>query len=182
MALPTAATIKPLIGVSHSDDDAMIDGLVRAAAEALGAYCGRPLISTAHAAIPFDGGDWIILGCTPIRSSSISIRDTYDNLSTVAHTANLSTGIVFHGATGRPDVFPPGDARYLVDYTSGLDAEDGSSLPDDVVQAIALTVRKELEAPSGVSSIAEAGLTVAPQAVALPPIARQIAQKYRRYG
>lgn len=149
--------------ITATDEDTLIDSLIKSARQACERYAGRSFITqTWKAAFPSIQGDKLALPYPTVLSiTSVQYKDSAGDLQTVS-----SSDYEFDGLSDRPSVrfttLPSFSASYLnplqVTYTAGF-GPLAADVPDDIKLAIKATVndwfynRDTQELPRGVKAI-----------------------------
>ncbi len=129
-ALPVAlAELKAFLRISVSDEDALLAGLVRAAAELCEAFTGRALIERTVTEVAAAAAVRIPLGAGPVRAiESVATLDEAGALSLLgadAFTAEIDAAgqgsVTLHAATER--------RRLSITYRAGM-AADWNGVPE----------------------------------------------------
>ena len=129
-ALPVAlAELKSFLRVSVSDEDALLAGLVRAAAELCEAFTGRALIERLVEELAAAGSGPIRLGAEPVRAIESVAALGEDGTATLVDAADFSAEIDAHGE-GSVRLHVVTEARRLrVTYRAGM-AVDWNGVPE----------------------------------------------------
>lgn len=152
-ALTTVATVKTALGITGSDDDALIERLINAASNAIEQYCNRKFArSSVTEKVPGYGRTRLVVSRTPIDTGE-TITVSYDGDEVDAddyEVENADAGFLYApggwlwtapalpGAVYHP---LPGHERklYEVTYTGGYqlpkDSGSNTKLPEDIQQA-----------------------------------------------
>jgi uncharacterized phiE125 gp8 family phage protein len=129
-ALPVAlAEVKAFLRVTASDEDALIAGLVRAAADNCEAFTGRALIDRAVQEVLTASAAWTRLGATPVRAIESVAALGADGGATVLGAEAYAIDIDAAGE-GWVRVLDAGGAKTVrVAYRAGM-AADPNGLPE----------------------------------------------------
>jgi uncharacterized phiE125 gp8 family phage protein len=128
--LPVAlAELKAFLRISVSDEDALLAGLVRAAAELCEAFTGRALIERAVAEVVAAAGVRIRLGAGPVRAIEGVAALDEDDVATSLEAGDF-TAEIDAGGGGRVTLRVPLAARRLrIAYRAGM-AADWNAVPE----------------------------------------------------
>lgn len=139
-ALTTVARTKTFLGVSGSDDDALLENLVNSVTDFVEQFCGRRFKKTAYSNEIYDGSgtDQLLLKQYPIDSAStitveerdsISNIDSWTALDSENYFVKYTEGIVIYiGSIVRvAPVFTKAPRHFRVSYTAGYDFDPANS-------------------------------------------------------
>jgi len=161
-ALPVAlAELKAFLRISVSDEDALLAGLVRAAAELCEAFTGRALIERTVAEVAAAATVRIRLGAGPVRAidgvASLDEDGTAVPLEAAAFTAEVDAGgegwVTLHGSIET--------RRLRIAYRAGM-AADWNGVPEMLRHGIVRLAAqyylrrgetKDVEVPAAVTAL-----------------------------
>lgn len=129
------AEVKAQLRLSVSDEDALLAGIVRAAADACEAFTGRALIERALAETLPSATAWTRLGATPVRS--ILGVETLDAEGEASALAAEAYGVDIDAAgDGWVRLTAPVEAKRMrISYRAGM-AADPNGLPEAIRHGI----------------------------------------------
>ena len=129
-ALPVAlAELKSFLRITVSDEDALLAGLVRAAAELCEAFTGRALIEREVAEVAPTAAGRIRLGAGPVRAIESVAALAEDGEATALDAADFAAE-VDAGGEGNVSLHVATDARRLrISYRAGM-AADWNGVPE----------------------------------------------------
>ena len=129
-ALPVAlAELKAFLRISVSDEDALLAGLVRAAAALCEAFTGRALIERTVEEVAATATVRIRLSVGPVRAvDSVAALDEAGT-ATPLGAADFTTEIDAAGEGGVTVLQPPGTRRLRITYRAGM-AADWNGVPE----------------------------------------------------
>jgi len=129
-ALPVPlAEVKAFLRIGTSDEDALLAGLVRGAAETCEAFTGRSLVARdVEETLPATSA-WTRLGAAPVLAiDGVAALDRYGAAAALAPDAYAID--IDAAGDGWVRVLTPGEAtRVLVSYSAGM-ARDAGRLPE----------------------------------------------------
>lgn len=128
--LPGAlADLKSFLRISVSDEDALLAGLIRAAAELCEVFVGRVLIERAIEEVAAAAGGPVRLGAGPVRSIESAAMLDEAGAATLLDAQDFTAEIDADGG-GRVTLHVATDARRVrISYRAGL-AADWSGVPE----------------------------------------------------
>lgn len=129
-ALPVPlAEVKAFLRIGTSEEDALLAGLVRGAAEACEAFTGRALVARDVEEILPASSAWTRLGATPVLAiDAVAALDHYGEAQALAADAYAID--IDAAGDGWVRVTMPGEAkRVRISYSAGM-ARDSGRLPE----------------------------------------------------
>lgn len=129
------AEAKALLRISANDEDALIAGFVRSAAETCEAFTGRMLIAREVREDLRADGAWHRLAAAPVRETTAAATVGQDGSESVLAASDYALDIDAHGE-GWIRAAPAAEARVVrATYRAGL-AEDWNGIPEPLRQGI----------------------------------------------
>jgi hypothetical protein len=131
-ALTTRARVKTFLGITATDDDALIDSLINAVTNFIENYCDRRFKKTTYTAEVYDGGggQLLLLKQYPVITfTSLEERDSSDNqdswtaIDSEDYFVKLAAGIIEY-INGRFKKLPQ---HYRATYQAGYDFDPAGS-------------------------------------------------------
>lgn len=124
--------VKAFLRIAHQEEDALIAGLVRSAADVCEAFTGCALIERAVAETVAAGGAWVRLGAGPVRAIESVVALAADGAEAALPADAYAIDVDAHGA-GWVRAAAPGVKRVRVRYRVGL-AGDPNGVPEALRQ------------------------------------------------
>lgn len=149
-ALPVAlAELKAYLRISTSDEDAVLAGMARAAADLCEAFTGRALIERAVEEMVAASTARILLALEPVRAIDAVAAVAADG-EAIALAAEAWTGAIDPAGIGQVRLLvPPAEARLLVSYRVGM-AADWNGVPEALRHGIVRLAAHQHAARGGV--------------------------------
>lgn len=126
--------VKAFLRVGHGEEDALIAGFVRSAAQSCEAFTGRLLIAREVRETVAASGDWVRLAAGPVRSIEAVAGLGLDGVETVLAAGDVAMDIDAAG-DGWVRVARSASRRAAVRFSAGL-AADWNGVPEPLRQGI----------------------------------------------
>lgn len=137
---PTVAPVsigeaKAFLRIANSEEDALLAGLVRSAAQMCEAFTGLVLIEREMAQVIPASSAWTKIGATPVRSIGGVAAIAADGVETALAAASYAVDIDANGDGWVRLTGAVGAGRLKVGFTAGL-AADWNGIPEALRQGI----------------------------------------------
>ncbi|HWT11979.1 MAG TPA: phage head-tail connector protein [Allosphingosinicella sp.] len=135
LAPVSLAEVKAFLRIAASDEDALLAGLVRAAADTCEAFLGRVLIARDVAELIAASTAWTRLGAAPVRSIDGAAAIGADGSAEALPVSSYSIDIDAAGEGWVRLLEPRPGKRLRIGYSAGMAAEP-NGVPEAVRQGI----------------------------------------------